>query len=565
MALMAGRKAMRWEQALGLAEGFSREEEDERLRAIDAALAKARAIAETAPPQDGGGRLRNWKGRLAWGWLGAARMQEVQNQVAAAAGLLDGKALLTVADAATVVAGRCRELQGVTELLGAITSANYEHGSQCDTHYLEFAALLNDEYRELALEDDYPAEAKAYAQLDDVLERMAEIRLAPRVASRNICAVAGGFSSGKSSFLNALMGTEDLLPTRITPTTAIPTFIFNLKDSDQSVNVFNHHGGSVEVAPSMFQKMTHDFKAEYGVQLKRLVERVSIYTPKLAEWNNVALIDTPGYTNPDEADGAGSDEEAALRSIWRSQFLIWVVDCERGTLPEQDVRLLRRFLRRQEPADGEVIYLVLNKADKKPEDQREDILKQVSETARRQEIPCFGVGLYSAHRGEWYGCEGRPFEAFMEAVNGAEAVNIKALQDDVEEVFARYAEYHATERKRLEGTLGLMNRLSLGWTDSGSDAAGLDGERSERPKPKRRRKRTAKKSSPAVDESSLDQGVEGLEGSGLETSLNGHIRALRKTLDQQEKWAKRAVVLKGKFLRAISGFVQEVNALRDVG
>lgn len=538
MALTASRKTgdakpTRWEQALSQVAEFSRQDEEQRLRTIDAALATVRGMVEAPPSaQDGGGRLLNWKGRLAWTLLGAARVQEARDQIASAAGLLDEKALLGLADAAKVVATRLGQLRDATDLLGEITSASYEFPPKCDCHYREFESLLRGEYAQLAREDDYPAEAEADGKLEDVLERMRRIRLAPRIASRTICAVAGGFSSGKSSFLNSLMGTKNLLPTRITPTTAFPTFLLSSKGSEQTINVFNHDGGSVHVEPEALQQMTHDFKREYGVQLKRLVERVSIYTPRLAKWNKVALIDTPGYTNPDDADGAGSDEEAALRSIWDSQFLIWLVECERGTLPERDVGLLRRILQHQGLAEGrEVIYLVLNKADKKPEEQREDILKQVVQTAQRQEIPCFGVGLYSAHRGEWYGCHGRPFAEFMQELNEAEAVNVEALQDDVVEVFAGYAAYHAAERKRVEDALRLMERLGR--------------ERSE--------------SNPEPE----DSGLEEEEESGIGSSLNAHIRALRKALVQQSSWAERAVVLEGKFLRSINGFIREVNALRD--
>lgn len=446
-------------------------------------------------------------------------LAEAVDKVNAANSTLGEVDLLDVAEAGKVAAALLGNYRAVTALIGHITAAKYGGSSTVDVAFAEFEQLLEHEYHELALEDDYPAEAEAFAELDEVLDRMREIRLAPRIASRNLCAVAGGFSSGKSSFLNALIGgTEELLPTRITPTTSIPTFIFNIKDADQSINVFNHNGGNVQVEPEMLQQMTHDFKREYGIELKRLVDRVSINTPQLDAYPNVALVDTPGYTNPDEADGATSDREIALRAIWQSRFLIWLVDCEQGTLPEQDVDLIKRFLGQQaETSAGDSIYLILNKADKKPEEQRTSILEHVAGMAENHEISFFGIALYSAHSNEWYECEGRPFDEFLTVVNKAETLAIDALQDKVEAVFSLYGKHYRKELKEAESILGLMNRLSLG----------LEAEQE-----------------------------------SLESSLTSHQRRLKKTIREYTQWMEKAAFLQGKFRHSLRGFVEGVEAMR---
>ena len=421
--------------------------------------------------------------------------------------------LLEVADAGKVAAEELRKLQAVTALIGRITAANYQGSADVDDHYRKFEQLLEGDYQRLALEDDYPAEAEAFATLRGVQDRMGEIRLAPRISKRNLCAVAGGFSSGKSSFLNALIGgTENLLPTRITPTTSISTYIFNVKDADQSINAFNHHGGAVEVEPKMLRQMTHDFKREHGIELKRLVDRVSIYTPRLEAYPNVALVDTPGYTNPEEADGATSDEGVALRAVKQTHFLIWLVDCEKGTLPEQDVDLIKGIMHERE------IYLVLNKADKKRERERGGILKHVVETAQKHEIPFVGIALYSAHNNEWYGCKGRPFDEFLKVVNGSEAASMEELVDEVERVFHRYRIYSSKELKRLEGMLSLVKGVSL---------------------------------------------ITGDDVPKLEKSRASHERVLNKAIGNQKRWAEEARVLEGKLVRTVQDFIEDVEAMRD--
>lgn len=477
--------------------------------------AEARQQLHDFNPQDQERKVQQVDSDLARTVGALADAVEKINTANSALGEID---LLDVAEAGKVAAAFLGNYQAVTALIGHITAAN-RGGSTIDAHLQEFEQLLDVDYHQLALEDDYPAEAEAFADLDAVRDRMHEIRLAPRIASRNLCAVAGGFSSGKSSFLNALIGgDEELLPTRITPTTSIPTFIFNVKDAGQSINVFNHHGGDIQVEPEMLSKMTHDFKQEYGIELKRLVDRVSINTPKLEACPNVALVDTPGYTNPDEADGDTSDEEMALRAIWQSRFLIWLVDCEKGTLPEQDVGLIKRFLHQQgETGADDSIYLVLNKADKKPEDQRANILAHVADAAQKHEIPFFGIALFSAHHNEWYGCEGKSFDEFLKAINDAETLTMDVLEDRVEAVFSQYDKHYRKELKEEEGTLGLMNRLSLSLDD---------------------------------DQENLDK------------SLTSHQRRLRKTIKDQKQWMEQAAALQRKFQHSLQGFIDGVEAMR---
>ena len=213
-----------------------------------------------------------------------------------------------------------------------------------------------------------------------IFARLGELRMAPRLASRNICAVAGASSSGKSSFLNALIG-ADILPIDITPTTSIPTYIFHVDDASH-VDAFNHYGGDVEIDGDTFKEMTHGFKKCHNVELKRLVHRASIYTEALSSWRNLALIDTPGYSNPEDG----------------------------GTTVEE----------RSGDAEGK-LYLVLNKGNKKGEEDRQAILGVAEETARTNESPFASMGVYSAHQNKWYAHQGQSFDEFLQTVDQAQS------------------------------------------------------------------------------------------------------------------------------------------------
>ena len=388
------------------------------------------------------------------------------------AGVAKAQAALRRADLPEVIrVGRAAQDQAarlgdVVDLLGRLTSANHTtSNADCERNYRELEGLLANEYRAFASRENYPREADAYAELHKVFARCSELRLAPRLAKRNICAVAGGFSSGKSSFLNALIG-ERILPTNITPTTSIPTYIFHVED-ELSVEAFNHLGGGVPIDASMFKKMTHDFKRYHGVELKRLVHRVSICTPKLQEWKSLALIDTPGYTNPENTatGGAGGaeqrDEDIALANVLKSQFLIWVVDCEKGTLPEQDIHFIRKFIEERPEGAENKLYLVFNKGDKKTQEDRLGILQVAEDTAKTHSIPFAGIGIYSSNENEWYAHQGSPFDAFLQTVDQAQSSGTHGLGEAVQAVFQDYIDYHEQEGEQLGKASGLLERLSL--------------------------------------------------------------------------------------------------------
>lgn len=105
-------------------------------------------------------------------------------------------------------------------------------------------------------------------------------------------AVVGQFSSGKSSFLNAILG-EDILPTGVVPVTAKPTFI--------------------KYAPNLMLKASfNDGREEYHdiKELRAFVDqRVSlkdvaylcIYSPNEL-LKSVSFIDTPGLNSRSDAD-----------------------------------------------------------------------------------------------------------------------------------------------------------------------------------------------------------------------------------------------------------------------
>ena len=436
----------------------------------------------------------------------------------------------TAADALTVLCDALDTSRRVIDLTASVMSARHEAGDS-EEQFHAFERMLHRDYREFARNENFPREADASDRLQHVFAHMHQIRLAPHLASRNICAVAGGFSSGKSSLLNRLAGDDDLLPTALTPTTSIPTYLSYGEANEVTIRVFNRSGGCVPVDRETLKQMTYGFGTidghRGGIPLRPVVDRVSVLTPRLRRWSKVAFVDTPGYTNPgDVGDVAQDDEDVAGRELLASRFLIWVVDCEHGELPEHDIQFIRRFAKtladptgngkRERPRqDAPPIYVVLNKADRKAP-ERNSILRHVAATAEQHELPCFGVGLYSAHNHKWYGHDGDTFEKYLEMIH--EETNRVALDAEVESVFDDYIEFHRREAKHFQDTDGLLRRLK----------EERDGDE--------------------------DDGT----GSRLSTDLRRHIDYVTRQLDSHRRAADESRSLQNRFVQCTRAFMESV-------
>jgi Dynamin family len=134
--------------------------------------------------------------------------------------------------------------------------------------------------------DPTPPERDILAKLDAVLARIQEARL--RVA------LLGQFKRGKSTLLNALLGIP-LLPTGITPVTAIPTYIrwgvsprirIEFESSREPVE-----SDDAAAFPAVLTHYVSESENPENREQVRLVE-ISIDTATLSD--RVILVDTPG-------------------------------------------------------------------------------------------------------------------------------------------------------------------------------------------------------------------------------------------------------------------------------
>lgn len=180
--------------------------------------------------------------------------------------------------------------------------------------------------------------------------------------------VAGGFSSGKSSFLNRLTGSVNLLPTGIEPVSVVKTYLYCSKNAGKVlVRGVNKGNVVVQLGIDVLQAIQHG--KESSACLASVLEKLFVEIPS-DKLDGLAFIDTPGYNNTEKPNSFSgkSDRDTAMEALGEGQVLFWLIDCERGTTVAADIEMIKSF-------SGKKV-IIFNKAERKGED-----CKQIVEEA----------------------------------------------------------------------------------------------------------------------------------------------------------------------------------------
>jgi small GTP-binding protein len=274
---------------------------------------------------------------------------------------------------------------------------------------------------------------------------------------RSVVGVGGQFSSGKSCFLNSIIG-GDYLPEGINPTTSIETYITAGK-GEFSVSAYLQNGDSAALGENELAILTHKLKADYGFSLASIVNNISLSVSNL-KYKHIALLDTPGYSKPDSGSVRVSDRERASRILKSADFLIWLVDAENGDLTRTDVDFIKMLDARQE------ILFVVNKADKK--NDVDDVVNQVKSTAERNQIQTFNVTPYSSQSPDEFSEGKKAVEKYLERCDqaGKESKSLREqLFENVQELIDNIAARQSSAAK-LKKSIG--DAIKVGWIMPGN-------------------------------------------------------------------------------------------------
>ncbi|GAA8466053.1 acyl carrier protein [Helicobacter pylori] len=273
-------------------------------------------------------------------------------------------------------------LKNSHDLIAHILNAKMENKGleeyQCilDNNFLEFASGV----------DSLKEKEIALLELQEIKKELQLVASYPSLFQKNMVAVGGGFSAGKSSFLNNLLGLKLKLPEDNDPTTAIPTYCF--KDKREALMGFSQNGGVVELPHLTFD---HKFLNSFGFNLKNIMPSMLLSAPSVP-FEFLCFIDTPGY-NPSNQGYTGGDKQASKEYLKHAKHILWFISCERGGIEKSDLDYLQELYE-----EGKQVFIVLGKADSHTKKQLEEIAVQTKETLENNGIEFLGIGAYSVKR-----------------------------------------------------------------------------------------------------------------------------------------------------------------------
>ncbi len=283
-----------------------------------------------------------------------------------------------------------RELRNKDDLIGRLLNAKPVENDGIS----EYRRLLREEYATLTVQPPYIACRSDLGLLLQSVERELEFLAGFRGASnKSLVAVGGGFSSGKSEFLNSLINHPCIkLPTGIDPVTTIPCYV--VSSASTYVRAYARNGGYASVDADLFKKLSHSFAKSLGFDLKAIMPFLAIGVPlDPRRFKDVCLLDTPGYNPPVTEGYTGSDRATARDYIRQSDGLIWVVgmDSSASAFPRSDLDFLRDLA-----WSGRPLYVVANKADLRPPHAVKDALEEFQAVLEDNDIEFIGICAYSS-------------------------------------------------------------------------------------------------------------------------------------------------------------------------
>lgn len=270
----------------------------------------------------------------------------------------------------------------IARILNAKTSNEglEEYQSVLDNEFLEFASGV----------DSLKEKEIALLTLQEIQKELQLVASYPSLFQKTIVAVGGGFSAGKSTFLNNLLGLKLKLPEDMNPTTAIPTYC--LKGKKEVLMGFSQNGGMVELPYLAFN---HQFLKSLGFNLKEIMPFMLLSAPSVP-FEFLCFIDTPGFNSGNQGY-TGGDKEASKESLKHAKHILWLISCERGGIESDDLEFLQELYE-----EGKQVFIVLSRADRRTKSQLEEVAKQIRETLENNGIEFLGICAYSATRYQEY-------------------------------------------------------------------------------------------------------------------------------------------------------------------
>lgn len=238
--------------------------------------------------------------------------------------------------------------------------------------------------------------------------------------------VAGGYSAGKSSMINKITNIGKLLPEGIEPVSVIATYVYctNKKDT-RKIQGENLKGSLVDLDESVLECIQHSSKSK--IYLASVLEKIYVetYAP---EYDGIVFIDTPGYNNSSDKNIVNSrtDKETAVKEFSNGDVLLWLIDCEAGTISTTDLEIIQQF-------NGKKI-IVFTKSYKKDERSLQDIIDSAAKQLNiKKNEDILDILAFSTEKGFSNSYKGYKNENLVSMIKNATQPH--SILEDLEKVF----------------------------------------------------------------------------------------------------------------------------------
>lgn len=318
------------------------------------------------------------------------------------------------------------KLELVSKILSAKTVDNVP--------FNRFKQLLHTDFSNFAnSESSLAEEEQATIRLQLVEERIKMVLSFPEIYDKNVVAIGGGFSAGKSEFVSSFFKDNKIkLPIGIKPVTAIPTYI--VPGNENKIKGYTERGGTIDIAPDFYEKLSHDFVKSFSFNLKDIMPAMVISTPFIISFEHICFIDTPGYDPASTIDGSmKKDSDTAEEYLEKANVLLWLVGLDsNGTIPNSDLEFLNNLALKNKK-----LYIVANKADLKSKEDIKIILDNFKETLDSEDLEYEGISAYNSIGKKEVTFRKMSVSVFLKQQD--QLVNIQAqVQKELSDIFKLY-------------------------------------------------------------------------------------------------------------------------------
>lgn len=365
-------------------------------------------------------------------------------------------------DAVEKMKQQATELNGTNEKLKFIANVVNSLPEKNEA-YEKYKKLLREDYMEYANNNDSLAsEAAALVKLQNVSRQLQLLTQDVTLLNKTIVAVAGAFSSGKSSFMNSFFTSREIkLPTGMDQTTAISSYIMN---GEKSITGFSYKGGRVDIPINVFSLFSYGKIDEFKFNMKQIINHIVFRNEFVKTFDNLCFIDTPGFNPGQETE---TDYDTATSAVSTANALIWCIDASAGTIKGDELDILFDIFSKNENLK---IYIVLNKADLRAQDENLLVMDDVENQLNMKGVQFEGITLYSSRdtfnnqSEEYENFKGISLQEFLESNNIENVQKEKNLLKLVDEVFRDYIDADEQRIEKLENQIRILKILESSYS-----------------------------------------------------------------------------------------------------